>query len=70
MSAKISIFKKSALNLKGKLTLHGYFDNLNYGGDLKISNLSIPELLLTLRNAELKFKGQEAIFKISLPLQS
>ncbi len=49
MSAKISIFKKSALNLKGKLTLHGYFDNLNYGGDLRISNLSIPEFLLKVK---------------------
>lgn len=45
-NAKISIFKNSSMILKGKLIIDGFLNNLNYKGDLKIKNISIPELLL------------------------
>lgn len=49
---KISIFKNSNMITKGKIILNGYFDKLKFGGDLKISNLSIPELKLGLKQAD------------------
>ncbi len=52
---KLSAFKKSSMNAKGKVILNGRFDNLNYGGDLKIANLTIPELLFKTQNLDLGF---------------
>lgn len=55
LSGKIAIFNKSAFNTKGKITLNGDFDDLNYGGDLKISNISIPEILFKTSALDLDF---------------
>lgn len=46
LTAKISIFSKSSFKTQGKINATGTIDNLFYAGDLKISDLKIPELLL------------------------
>ena len=46
LQGKIAIFKKSSFKTKGKLTLNGNLDDINYGGNLKITDVNIPELSL------------------------
>ena len=53
LQGKITIFKKSDFKTKGKLTLNGNFDDIAYGGDLKITGLNIPELLLKIKAIDL-----------------
>lgn len=55
LSGKIAIFNKSTFNTKGKITLNGDFDDLNFGGDLKISNINIPEILFKTNALDLDF---------------
>ena len=52
---KVSVFKTSDMLAKGKVILHGYFDKLNFGGDVKVSNIKIPELKLALKQVDLDF---------------
>ena len=63
-NAKISIFKNSSLNLKGRLSLDGYFDNPNYKGNLKIKNISIPELLSSAEFIDLNLSNKIALIDI------
>jgi len=58
LTSSISVFKKSSFKTKGKVILRGYFDKLTYGGDLKIKELSIPELLVKLNSLDLSFFTQ------------
>lgn len=53
LQGKLAIFKKSNFKAKGKITLNGYFDDIKYGGDLKVANLNIPEILLKIKNIDL-----------------
>ena len=54
-NGKIAIFKNSSFSTKGKVTLNGDFDDLNFGGDLKINNLNIPEILFKTNLIDLNF---------------
>lgn len=54
-NGSIGIFKKSTFNTKGKITLNGKPDNLEFGGDLKIWNIKIPEIYLNANNIDLDF---------------
>ena len=54
-SGKIAIFKKSAFNTKGKITLNGKPDDLSFGGDIKIWDVKIPELFLGANEIDLDF---------------
>lgn len=54
-SASIASFKKSSFNTKGKITINGAMDDLNFGGDLKIWDLKIPELYLKTSAIDLDF---------------
>lgn len=63
-NAKISIFKNSSLVLKGKMTLDGYIDNLNYKGNLKTRNISIPELLSKAELIDLNLSNKTALIDI------
>ncbi len=53
LSGSIAKFNKSQFSTKGKIVLNGKFDNINYDGDLKINDISIPELLIKLQNLDL-----------------
>ncbi len=55
LSGNIDKFKKSSFKTRGKILLNGDFSNISYGGELKISELNIPELLLKVKNVDLKF---------------
>lgn len=54
-SGSIGIFKKSAFNTKGKITLNGKPDNLEFGGDLKVWDVKIPEIHLNANEIDLDF---------------
>ncbi|MBR2068963.1 MAG: AsmA family protein [Candidatus Gastranaerophilales bacterium] len=58
LQGKIAIFKKSDFKTKGKITLNGNMNDLSYGGDLKITGLNIPELLLKVKNIDLDMISQ------------
>ena len=64
LNGKIHVFPQSNFDIKGRAFVFGETSNPRLRGGFEATNLSIPELLLTLRNAELKFKGQEADFDV------
>jgi len=65
LSGKIAIFNKSSFTTKGKITLNGNFDSLSYGGDLKVNNLNIPELLLKVKNIDLNLLSESLQLKLN-----
>lgn len=58
LSGRISIFNKSMFNTSGKVLLNGNLDDLSFGGDLKISNIDIPELLIKAGLVDLDFSSK------------
>ena len=55
IKGNIGIFPKSTFATKGKITLNGKPDDLSYGGDLKISQINIPEILFKTNEVDLDF---------------
>ncbi len=55
LSGNIGIFKNSAFKTKGKITLNGKPEDLDFGGDLKIYDLNIPEILFKTNLIDLDF---------------
>ena len=64
LNGKIYTFPKSNFDLKGRAFIFGEASEPRIRGGYEISNLSIPELLLTLKNGSLGFKGHHADFSI------
>lgn len=64
LNGKIYVFPKSNFDVAGKAYIFGETSNPRLRGGFNVTNLSIPELLLTLRNADLKFRGHEADFDV------
>lgn len=64
LSGKIHVFPQSAFNLKGRAFVFGELASPRLRGGFNLSNVSIPEMLLTLRSANLQFKGHEADFDV------
>lgn len=64
MQGKIHIFPNSKFNLSGRAFILGEISTPRMRGGFDITDLSIPELLLTLKNAKLLFRGQEAHFGV------
>lgn len=64
LNGKIYVFPKSDFGVSGKAYIFGETSNPRLRGGFNVTNLSIPELLLTLRNADLKFRGHEADFNV------
>ena len=64
LNGKIYVFPKSDFGVSGKAYIFGETSNPRLRGGFNVTNLSIPELLLTLRNADLKFRGHEANFDV------
>ena len=58
LSGKISIFKNSKFNAKGKVLLNGKFDDLSFGGDVKISDIDMPEILTKASLVDLDFASK------------
>ena len=55
LNGNIGIFKNSTFKTKGKITLNGKPENLNFGGDLKVYDLNIPEILFKTNLIDLNF---------------
>ena len=64
LNGKIFAFADSTFQIDGKAYIFGETIAPRMRGGFEIKNLSIPELLLDLRNFELKFRGHEADINI------
>ena len=64
LNGKIYVFPKSNFDVAGKAYIFGETSSPRLRGGFNVTNLSITELLLTLRNADLKFRGHEADFDV------
>ena len=64
LKGKIYAFPESAFELKGRAYVLGELAAPRMRGGFDIANLSIPELMLSLRDANLDFKGHSADFVI------
>ena len=62
LKGKIYAFPQSAFEFKGRAYVFGEMAAPRMRGGFDIANLSIPELMLTLRDANLDFKGHTADF--------
>ena len=54
-TGSIALFNKSTFNTKGKITLNGKPDDLEFGGDLRVWNVKIPEIYLNANEIDLDF---------------
>ena len=64
LRGKISVFPKSDFLLKGRAFIFGESFAPRMRGGFSLSNVSIPELLLTLREADLQFRSHFADLEI------
>ncbi|MBR1617747.1 AsmA family protein [bacterium] len=64
ITGKISIFPKSKFNCQGRITMNGSTLSPHFGGNLKIHDLNIPEILLNIKNIDLDMLNQA--FKLSI----
>ena len=65
MNGNIHVFPQSKYQIGGRAFVFGETSAPRMRGGFEINNLSIPELLVDLRKAELKFKGHEADLDIA-----
>lgn len=63
LTGNIYVFPQSKFKLDGKAFVFGETISPRMRGGFNLQNLSIPELLLDLRNASLKFRGHDMDFK-------
>lgn len=64
LQGKIHVFPNSEFTVKGRAFVLGDITSPRFRGGFSIINVSIPELLTTLRTANLQFRGHEANFDI------
>lgn len=64
LNGKIYVFPKSTFNLKGRAFVLGEISAPRLRGGFDITNLSIPELLITLKEGNLNFRGHSADFAL------
>jgi hypothetical protein len=64
LNGKIFVFPKSSFKVDGKAYVFGETSSPRFRGGFNVQNLAIPELLLDLRNASLKFAGHNADFEV------
>lgn len=65
LNGNLYIFPQSKFNVSGKAYIFGKTDTPRLRGRFDIANLSIPELMLNLRKAELDLQGRQAAINIS-----
>lgn len=58
----------ASLKARGDLNISGdinYFENMSYKGFLSVNDVSVPELLVKLQNADVEFNGSDIAAKIN-----
>lgn len=65
LTASIVAFPKSKLTVKGSAFLSGELKQPKLRGDINVSNMTIPELYLSMKNAMAKFEGKDLDVDIS-----
>lgn len=61
----IQAFKDSMMDVKGHLYVFGDIASPRFRGSYEIKNLTIPDLMMTMENGSLAFKGKELVAKVS-----
>ena len=61
----IQAFKDSMVDVKGHLYVFGELASPHFRGNYDVKNLSIPDLMMTMENADLAFKGKELVAKVT-----
>lgn len=64
MKVSIQAFKNSLMDVKGHLFVFGDTASPRFRGGYEIKNLTIPDLMMTMENASLGFKGKELAVKV------
>jgi hypothetical protein len=64
LNGKIFVFPKSSFKVDGKAYVFGETSSPRFRGGFNIQDLTIPELLITLKDASLKFVGHSANLKV------
>ena len=65
INASLAIFPQSKLTAKTSVFVSGDLNQPKVKGDLNISNMTIPELFITMKNASTKFEGNDLDIDIS-----
>lgn len=65
LKVSIQAFKNSIMDLKGHLFVFGDVASPRFRGGYEIKNLSIPDLMMTMENCSLAFKGKELVAKVT-----
>lgn len=65
ITASLVVFPQSKLTAKSSIFVSGDVKQPKIKGDLNISNMSIPELYITMKNAAAKFEGKDLDVDIS-----
>ncbi|MCQ2754457.1 MAG: AsmA family protein, partial [bacterium] len=65
LNGKIYVFPRSKFTLSGKAYVFGDTSSPRLRGGFDINNLSIPEILVDLRNAGLRFRGHDINFSLA-----
>ena len=65
LNGNIYVFPQSKFNVSGKAFVFGKTSAPRLRGGFDIANLSIPELMLNLRKAELDFQGRQTAINLS-----
>ena len=60
----IQAFKDSLMDIKGHLFVFGDLASPRFRGDYVVKSLTIPDLMITMDNADFAFKGKELVIKI------
>lgn len=64
LKGKIYVFPQSSFALAGRVFVLGETTAPRLRGHLNLKDVSIPEILLALRNADLRFRGHDAHFAV------
>ena len=65
LRVSIQAFKNSMMDVKGHLFVFGDVASPRFRGGYDIKNLTIPDLMMTMENGTLAFKGKELVAKVT-----
>lgn len=65
LRVSIQAFKNSMMDVKGHLFVFGDVASPRFRGGYDIKNLTIPDLMMTMENGSLAFKGKELVAKVT-----
>lgn len=64
LQGKLHVFPKSSFSLKNHMFIFGELSAPRFRGETVLNNLSIPELMLTLREGKIQYRSHRANFSV------